>query len=155
MSVAAPASSRLKSWHRFSLRPSRVYFWGVSLLWLAIVGWNLATQGFPTASDALALVPWIIALVVVNMLPVKTWPHADFTPDEPIFIAGALVLSPLEIGIANFIGCFDPREFQGRTTLGKAIFNRSQAGLVAYASSLLAHNVASLPASSVFVLLLD
>ncbi|MGH2554245.1 MAG: hypothetical protein ACRDHO_00815, partial [Actinomycetota bacterium] len=129
MSVATRASSDVRERHRFQLRPSHLYFWSISLTWLTILGWNVAAHGPELAANALALIPWVIGLAAVNMLPVRTWPHADFTPDVPIFIAGALVLSPIEIGLANFLGCFDRKEFNGQTTVSKATFNRSQAGL--------------------------
>ena len=152
MSVAARAPSSIKTGHPLTPRASLIYFWGVSLTWLLLLGWNLTKHADGLVSNAAALLPWVIALAIVNMLPVSTWPHANFTPDVPIFIAGAILLSPIEIGLASFIGCFDQKEFKGQIRISKAIFNRSQAGLAAYISSLLAHHVVHLPGPSVYVL---
>jgi signal transduction histidine kinase len=154
MSIAAHAPSTVGARRGFRLRPSHFYFWCVSLTWFALLGWNLATNGDELAARAVPLIPWVIVLAVVNMLPVSTWPHANFTPDVPINIAGILVLPPMGIAIANFIGCFDPKEFTGRIGLSKAIFNRSQVALLSYISSMLAHKLAHFPSQSVYVLLL-
>ncbi len=152
MSVAAQAPSGTKTSHRYSPRSSRLYFWSVSLTWLLLLGWDLTKHGDELASHAAALLPWVIVLALVNMLPVSTWPHASFTPDVPIFIAGTLLLAPIEIGLATFMGSFDQKELKGQIRISKAIFNRSQAALAAYISSLLAHHVVHLPGPSVFVL---
>jgi signal transduction histidine kinase len=154
MSIAAQAPSPVGASRGFKLRPSHFYFWCVSLTWFALLGWNLATNGDELAARAVPLIPWVIVLAVVNMLPVSTWPHANFTPDVPINIAGILVLPPMGIAVATFIGCFDPKEFTGRIGLSKAAFNRSQVALLSYLSSLLAHKLAHAPSHSVYVLLL-
>src|SRR6266542_1255289 len=96
MSVAARAPSSLKTGHPLTPRASLIYFWGVSLTWLLLLGWNLTKHADGLVSTAAALLPWVIALAIVNMLPVSTWPHANFTPDVPIFIAGAFFFLPLK-----------------------------------------------------------
>src|SRR6266496_4810910 len=154
MSIAAETPSAIEPGPRPLIRPSLIYFWTVSLVWFALFGWNLVRHGHELASHSTALIPWVALLSVVNMLPVSTWPHANFTPDVPIFIAGTLVLSPIEIGIASFIGGFDRKEFNGQITLSKAVFNRSQVGLAGFASSLVAHHVVPWSGPSGFILLL-
>ena len=154
MSIAAETPSAIEPGPRPLIRPSLIYFWTVSLVWFALFGWNLVRHGHELASHSTALIPWVALLAVVNMLPVSTWPHANFTPDVPIFIAGTLVLSPIEIGIASFIGGFDRKELNGQITLSKAVFNRSQVGLAGFASSLVAHHVVPWPGPSGFILLL-
>jgi signal transduction histidine kinase len=152
MSVAAPAQSSLRSRQRFTFRDPRSYLWTISATWLALAFWQLLGHEKEVTHHPGALVPWVVLVALVNMLPVKTWPHADFTPDIPIFIAGALILSPLEIGLVVFVGSFNKKEFQGAITPSKAIFNRSQAALAAYGGSVAAHKLVDLPAPSVFVL---
>jgi len=138
MSVAAPAPSGLKSSHR-ALRPPRVYFWGVSLLWLAILGWNLSNEGEMLASNATALIPWVASLAVLNLLPVSTWKAAFLSPDTSISAAAAVVLSPTEAGLVTFLATIDPRELRGQVPLAKAAFNRSQVSLAVFVGSLAVH----------------
>jgi signal transduction histidine kinase len=154
MSVAARTDSAIGRKQWFTVPPSQLYFWFVSLTWFGLLGWNLTTKSEELISITPSLVPWVIVLAIVNMLPLGTWPHANFTPDVPISIAGMLLLPPLGIGIANFIGCFDPKEFRGQITFSKAIFNRSQVALLAYLSSLIAHQLVPLPGPSAFIVLL-
>jgi signal transduction histidine kinase len=154
MSVAAQAPSDLSSRPRFRPRPSQLYFWLVSLAWMAVLGWGLLEADHGVLSKATALTPWVLLLAVVNLLPLTTWQHAYFTADVPITIAAMLVLSPIEAGLVTFLGTLDPREFRGQVPLAKALFNRSQIALAVFVGSLAAHAIVTLPAPSPFVLLL-
>jgi signal transduction histidine kinase len=152
MSVAAQAPSDIPSKPRFRPRPSHVFFWCISLAWLTMLGWGLARNGSVVASNAVALIPWVILLAVVNLVPLTTWKHAYFTADIPITIAGMLILSPLEAGLVTFLGTFDPREFRGQVPLAKTLFNRSQISLAVYGGSLAAHAFVTAPGPSPFML---
>lgn len=152
MSVATRAPSGVRSRHRFTLRPSRTYFWCVSLAWLAILGWNLVKHGHAIGSSATALIPWVVSLALVNLLPVTTWKAAYLTADISLTVAGMLVLSPTEASLVTFLGTFDPRELRGQVTLAKTTFNRSQISLAVFVGSLAAHAFVKSPGPSPFML---
>jgi signal transduction histidine kinase len=114
----------------------------VSLVWLAILAWGLEVQGKLLADHWLRLIPWIILLALVNLLPLDGW-HAHMAPDLPIAAAAALILSPIQASVVGFLSGFDSKEFKGQVTPSRAVFNRSQLGLVYYVGSWLAHIVTS------------
>jgi signal transduction histidine kinase len=89
---------------------------------------------------------------VANLLPVPGWQSAHLAVDQPIAIAGALVLSPIEIGLAGFLGTCDIREFRGQLPLRKAAFNRSQISCGYLVASLVAHTLDSSPNTSAWML---
>jgi signal transduction histidine kinase len=84
------------------------------------------------------LLPWIILLAFVNLLPLDGW-HAHLAPDFPIGAAAAMVLSPIEASVIGFVSAFDSKEFKGQIALSRAVFNRSQLGIVYYVGSLVPH----------------
>jgi signal transduction histidine kinase len=135
-------------------RPSHLFFWCISLVWLTILGWSITQKGHEISSNSLALIPWVALLAVVNLLPLTSWRHAYFTADIPITIAGMLILSPLEAGLVTFLGTLDPREFRGQVSLAKTLFNRSQISLAVFGGSLVAHTFVKAPGPSPFILLL-
>jgi len=154
MSVAARAPSRLRSRFRLTIPPAKLYFWCISLLWLAFLGWELVAQGGGVLTEASTLLPWGIVLAVLNLLPVTKWDHVYLTADVPISVAGMLVLSPLQIGVVTLVSSFDPREFRGRVHLAKSIFNRSQISLAVFLGSTVVHAAVPSPTPSSFILLL-
>lgn len=78
--------------------------------------------------------PWIAICAILNLLPVSGW-HTHFTPDTPLGVAAALVLSPFEAAVVLFVGAFDREEFTGKTSLARALFNRSQISLSIFLGS--------------------
>ena len=126
---------------------TRPLLWGVSLVWVGILIPSLIAQWREVISELPSLLPWTVLLLTVNLLPVHGW-KADLVPDWPIQLAAILVLTPLEAGLIGFVGAFDRAEFRRDITLSKAVFNRSQIGLVNFIVSLLVHALAVSPESS-------
>ena len=141
MSAAVQLTRR---WPQIDTRP---LLWGVSVVWLAVLIPSLVTQWREVAFDLPSLLPWTALLVAVNLLPVAGW-KADLVPDWPIQLAATLVLTPLDAGLVGFVGAFDRAEFRRDITVSKAVFNRSQIGLVNFIVSLLVHSVAPSPGFS-------
>jgi signal transduction histidine kinase len=129
-------------------RDVRPYFWLVSAAWLALLAWGVATQGHELATEWPRLLPWIILLAFVNLLPLDGWHSAHMVPDIPIAGAAAILLDPLAAAILGFVSAFDIREFQGKITATKTLFNRSQTALTYGAGSLLVHRLAYRPTTA-------
>jgi signal transduction histidine kinase len=151
MSVAARSPSDLRSKPRFRPRPSVLFFWCISLVWMAILGSSLAQNSRLLGSKAGALIPWIVLLAVVNLVPLTSWRHVYFTADIPIAVACMLILSPQEAGMVAFLGTLDPREFRGQVSLPKTLFNRSQIALALLGGSVAAHAFVRAPSPSPFL----
>jgi signal transduction histidine kinase len=131
-------------------RDVRPYFWLVSAAWFGLLAWGLATKGQELATEWSRLLPWIVLLAFVNLLPLDGW-HAHMAPDFPIGAAAAMVLSPIEAGVIGFVSAFDSKEFKGQIALSRAIFNRSQLGIVYYVGSLVPHQTHFVSATIVIV----
>ncbi|HEY3211418.1 MAG TPA: hypothetical protein VGL18_16815, partial [Actinomycetota bacterium] len=154
MSVAARAPSTVPFRRRFSIPDPRWYYWGVALLWVAFLAWDLSSHVREVVPHTWDLLPWLIVVEVVNLFPLWNWRYAYFTPDDAVAVAGMLALTPTQIGVTVFIGAFDLREFKRDIALSKAVFNRSQVAAAIYLGSQGAHLVTPAPSESPYVLLL-
>jgi signal transduction histidine kinase len=126
-------------------RDPRPLLWLISLICAGVVAASIASDAPSLRSGFGEMALWTPALVLVNMLPVTAWKHTPFVPDMPLLVLAALVLRPAETAIVVFIGAFDPREVQGRISVTRAVFNRSQLGLAAFSGSFVAHAIWPLP----------
>jgi signal transduction histidine kinase len=153
MSTAVHAEETERSLHSWWRLDVRLFMWLVSLACFAILAKELSVHWPEIRPDLLELVPWIVVLVVVNLLPLRGWERADLVPDWPIQLAAALVLEPVETGLIAFLCAFDRREFKRGINVSKALFNRSQVALMYYLASLEVHILDKSPATSRFVFL--
>src|SRR5437016_4486686 len=96
------SQTRLKDWAPRYIRRARheILFWSVSLSWSTLVAWLILTRGDTLGRPELSLTPWIAILALIDLLPLKGW-HAEMAPDLPVFIAGALLLTPLQMAIVG------------------------------------------------------
>jgi signal transduction histidine kinase len=126
----------------------RVIHWSVSAAWLGILLWQGASKASLISDRATSLLPWMLLLMIINLLPVIRWQSAQFVIDAPLQTAAALVLSPIEVGIVCFVASIDPRELTRRVRFGKALFNRSQVALIHYIGAWIIHRISAAPARS-------
>jgi signal transduction histidine kinase len=154
MSIAAHASAGGRHHPRRGrdLREPRAFLWSVSSAWLIFLVWMVMSQPGELSSHTSSLLPWVALLAVANLLPVPGWKSAHLAVDLPIGMAAGLVLSPIETGLVGFLGAFDTREFHGKLTIRKVMFNRSQIGCTYWAGSLAAHGLDASPSSSPWIL---
>jgi signal transduction histidine kinase len=152
MSLLARTHASGSPWHRIKKVDVRIFFWLVSLSWLAVLAWQVSFHPEELSKHVPELLPWVLVISVAHLLPLTDWPHAYFTPDIPILVAGSLVLTPLQISVAIFLGAVDVKEFRGETTLSKALCNRSQLAWTVFLPSLGVHLVSESPSTSAFIL---
>ena len=134
-----------------SQRDTRPFLWLLSLICLAPTLWQAIMHSSAIRSDVLDLLPWIALVAVVSLLPVQVWQRTTFAPDTLVKVAVMLVLHPAEVGVVAFVAGFDPREFKAGISFTKAVFNRSQIALNAFAGSLAVHSISAHPAASPYV----
>jgi signal transduction histidine kinase len=145
---SAPPATRDSSAHTSKSRDRGVVLWTVIIPWIGFLVWQVIAHSEEVLSDSWTLVGWLALLTVVSFMPVFGWRSAPLIPDVPVIIALSILLPPVEAGLVGFLGESDSREFRGRISLRKALFNRSQLAINTYAASALVHLVA--PSSVTF-----
>jgi signal transduction histidine kinase len=146
--AAAPASAPAG---RISRPGIRLIYWGMLVICLLILGKGLASDSGEVSRDFMTLVPWFAVIGLFNLLPVAGWQSTSFTADDPLVLAAALLLTPLETGLVTFVGALNLKEFRGQISIEKTLFNRSQLSVGNYLGSLVVHMLARSPARSPFI----
>ena len=99
-----------------------------------------------------AILFWIAAVIVVDLIPVPGWADLQLSLSFPILLGVAIVYSPAVAAFIALIGSFDPRELHHQVSFVRALFNRCQMAISIYAGSALFHTFAH--ASSPWYILL-
>jgi signal transduction histidine kinase len=108
------------------------------LAWLIL---DLARN--PEQARQPALLFWMAAVIIVDLIPVPGWGDLQLSLSFPILLGVAIVYSPPLAALVALIGSFDPRELRRDISLLKAVFNRCQMAASILAGSLLFHWAAS------------
>jgi len=107
----------------------------------------------PSVLDA-SLIPWVILVAVVEALPVPAWHGLQISVGFPLLMVVGFVYAPPAAALCAFLGASDPREYRGKVSVLRALFNRSQVALSVLAASAVFHAIADLDTSSPARLLL-
>ncbi len=111
----------------------------------ALIGW--LALGFTHSLRAIAdplLLEWIVAILVVDLLPVPTTIGLPFSLSFPLQLSVALIYPPAVAGAVVFLGSTDIREFQGQVRPSTALFNRAQIAGSVVLEGWVFHRLASL-----------
>jgi diguanylate cyclase (GGDEF)-like protein len=112
---------------------------------LPLLGWLtwsfLRTPG--EVSDPL-LLEWVIAVALVDLLPIPTAIGLPFSLSFPLQLSVALIYPAPVAGATVLLGCSDWREFRREIPLMQGLWNRSQIAWSVVIESLLFHHLASL-----------
>jgi diguanylate cyclase (GGDEF)-like protein len=128
-SVAAPRGKRLYE----ALVTATLLAWIVGELW--------------NAPDLIAhplLLEWVIAILIVDLLPVPTTIGLPFSLSFPLQLSVALIYSPAVAGAVVFLGSTDVRELRRQVSPGTALFNRAQIAWSVVVEAAVFHAVGSL-----------
>jgi len=112
------------------------------VLVVCLVSWSLATnwtafvEGFPE------LLPWLLVVVMADLLPVPIWGSVELMMSFPVLLALAFVFPPYAAGVVGLVGTFDLRELRREISLGRGLFNRSNVALSVLAASAVFHELA-------------
>jgi len=82
---------------------------------------------------------WLIVVLIADLLPVRLWEDVVLSMSLPVLLAAGMLLSPPEAALVAFVASADIREFRRETTLGRAVYNRSQVALSVFFSSVAFH----------------
>jgi diguanylate cyclase (GGDEF)-like protein len=119
-----------------------LYELAVILPLLAWLGWSF-TRTPAEVSDPL-LLEWIIAIAIVDMLPVPTPVGFPFSLSFPLQLSVALIYPAPVAGAVALLGSSDAREFRREIPFLQGVWNRSQIAWSVVIESLLFHQLGSL-----------
>ena len=134
------------------VEPDRAPGWAIVAYQLAVVLPLLTFLGFtlPGMREEVldeAVLFFIVAVAVVDLIPVSGWGGLQLSLSFPLLLGVAIIFDPPVAALIGFLGSIDPREIRRDVSFLKAIYNRSQMAASILAGSLLFHAVASADAS--------
>jgi diguanylate cyclase (GGDEF)-like protein len=120
----------------------RAYEFALVVPLLAWFAWEF-TRNPSLLTDPL-LIEWIVAIAVVDLLPVPTTVGLPFSLSFPLQLAVALIYVPPVAGAIVFLGSSDAREFRLDVRPGMALWNRAQIALSVVLEGWVFHQLGSL-----------
>jgi signal transduction histidine kinase len=103
----------------------RVLEVSVSLVVLAGLLWQVADNWTGFVSTASQLLPWLVIVVIADLLPVPIWGSVELMMSFPVLLASALVFPPYIAGSLSFVGTLDLRELRREISPLRDLYNRS------------------------------
>jgi diguanylate cyclase (GGDEF)-like protein len=131
----APAQY-LARWHKTSLELA------VAVTLLAWFWFTLARAPHAVADPL--LLEWVVAILVVDLLPVPSTVGLPFSLSFPLQLSVAILYPPAVAGFVVFLGSTDSREFRGAVAPGTALFNRAQIAWSVVIEGWIFHHLATL-----------
>lgn len=101
-----------------------LFFWTASVGLIVVLA-AYAVAGWVTV-EPLELLVWVVAALAADLMVVRFDQGFTFSMSLPVTLAAAMTLGPAPAGVVAFLGCLDPVEFRGGSSLSRALFNRSQ-----------------------------
>jgi diguanylate cyclase (GGDEF)-like protein len=112
---------------------------------LPLIAWLAFTvHSTPAEIQDPLLLEWIVAIAVVDLLPVPTSVGLPFSLSFPLQLSVALIYPAPVAGAITLLGSSDQRELRREIRLGKTAWNRSQFAWSVVVESIVFHHLASL-----------
>jgi signal transduction histidine kinase len=107
-----------------------------SLTLTALLGLYVLNAWQESQTDPAVLLGWAVAALVADLLVVRFPGGFTLSMSPAVTLAAAMVLAPVEACFVAFVGCLDPIELRGGSSLAYALFNRTQVAVATLAASL-------------------
>ena len=108
------------------------------------VGWLAAV--LPGSADQVfdpAVLFFIVAIAVVDLIPVPVWGGMQLSLSFPVLLSVAIIFDPPVAALIALLGSADPREVKREVSPSMALFNRSQVAASILLASAIFHAIAS------------
>ena len=123
-------------------RPIVTYEAAVVVPFAAWLVWSIARS--PQQFAEPEILAWVIAITLVDLLPVPTSVNMAFSLSFPLELSAALIYAPPVAALIAFAGAADMREVRGQLPPLKALFIRAQIAVSVVAESFVFHAIADL-----------
>jgi signal transduction histidine kinase len=114
-------------------RPAQVFHWVVSAI--TVCGLSALLLRTPGVLQIPELTAWILVSLLTDLMYVRIGKSITLSMSLPVLLAAAFIHTPEVTGLIAFLGCLDPRELQGKSSIERVLFNRSQIALAAGSAS--------------------
>ena len=111
----------------------------VSFVVVAGLVWQVAANWHNFEGNLSQLLPWLVVVVVADLLPVPIWGSVELMMSFPVLLASALVFPPYVAGSLSFVGNLDLREFRGEISPLRDLYDRSNVTVSVFAASWIFH----------------
>ena len=111
----------------------------VSSVVVAGLAWQVAGNWGDFEASLSELLPWLVVVVVADLLPVPIWGSVELMMSFPVLLASALVFPPYVAASLSFVGTLDLREFRGEISPLRDLYNRSNVTASVFAASWIFH----------------
>jgi len=141
------AEAAVQVWHRRGDRSARtasirIYELGVILPLLAWLTWAFLRS--PAQISDPLLLEWVVAIAIVDLLPIPTTVGLPFSLSFPLQLSVALIYPAPVAGALALLGSSDWREFRREIPFAQGVWNRCQIAWSVVIESVLFHQLASL-----------
>jgi signal transduction histidine kinase len=135
----------------------RIFQWASSLAILVFLGLLVISERADLDGSLPEIALWTSVALGADLMLVRVGKGVTLTMSLPVSLAAALLFAPAFAAIVAFVGCLDPMEVRGESSVSRAIFNRSQVALATTAAAFVFHisdvNPAAWPAIALWSLL--
>jgi signal transduction histidine kinase len=117
----------------------RLFHWISSIAILLLLGLAVAAQKDWIAANRGTIALWICVAIAADLMFVRIGKGLTLSMSLPVTLAAALLFPTGAAAAIAFLGCLDPMELRGESSLSRAVFNRSQVALATAAAATLFH----------------
>src|SRR5262245_39597905 len=119
--------------------PAKILHWSVA--GVTLLGLAFALELHPPQADAVNLVAWVLACLLADLMYVRIGRSITLSMSLPVVLAAAILFPPGTTALIAFLGSLDPREVQGKLSIERSLFNRSQVAISGAIASVTIHLV--------------
>jgi signal transduction histidine kinase len=113
----------------------RIFQWASSLAILVFLGLLVMSERADLDGSLPEIALWTFVALAADLMLVRVGKGVTLTMSLPVSLAAALLFPPAFAAIVAFVGCLDPMEVRGESSVSRAIFNRSQVALATTAAA--------------------
>jgi signal transduction histidine kinase len=113
----------------------RIFQWASSLAILVFLGLLVISERADLDGSLPEIALWTSVALAADLMLVRVGKGVTLTMSLPVSLAAALLFPPAFAAIVAFVGCLDPMEVRGESSVSRAIFNRSQVALATTAAA--------------------
>jgi signal transduction histidine kinase len=119
--------------------PIRLFHWISSATILLVLGLSVVTDEDWIVANIDTIALWACVTVAADLMFVRIGKGLTLSMSLPVTLAAALLFPVAAAATIAFLGCLDPMELRGESSISRAVFNRCQVSLATSAAAIVFH----------------